>query len=57
MKAAALEKVPGGTVLRTEKGGRDATPHAHVRRSDGSEVVVSVNSEFEATSVKEFTRP
>jgi len=58
VKAAALAKVPGGTVLRAEKGGHDgAAYHAHVRKSDGSKVVVLVNSDFEATTVKEFTRP
>jgi uncharacterized membrane protein YkoI len=57
VKAAALEKVPGGTVLRTEKGGHGSTYHAHVRRSDGTEVVVLVNSSFEATGVEELTRP
>jgi uncharacterized membrane protein YkoI len=56
VKAAALDKVPGGTVLRTEKGGPgDAAYHAHVRKSDGTEVVVLVNSSFTATSVE--TRP
>jgi uncharacterized membrane protein YkoI len=54
VKAAALAKVPGGTVLRAEKGGHDgAAYHAHVRRSDGTEVVVLVNASFEATSVEE----
>ncbi|MEY2516623.1 MAG: hypothetical protein QOJ89_3981 [bacterium] len=53
VKAAALDKVPGGTVLRTEKGGHGSTYHAHVRKSDGTEVVVLVNSNFEATSVEE----
>ena len=57
VKAAALEKVPGGTVLRTEQGGHGARYHAHVRKSDGSEVVVLVNARFEATAVKEFARP
>jgi uncharacterized membrane protein YkoI len=58
VKAAALDKVPGGTVLRTEKGGHDgAAYHAHVRKVDGTEVVVLVNSDFQATSVQEFTRP
>ena len=48
--------MPGGTVLRTEKGGPgNAAYHAHVRKSDGTEVVVLVNSSFEATSVE--TRP
>ncbi|MEA2270024.1 MAG: hypothetical protein QOC64_2634 [Solirubrobacteraceae bacterium] len=57
VKAAALDKVPGGTVLRVEKGGHGTTYHAHVRKSDGSEVVVLVNAQFEATKVEEFTRP
>jgi uncharacterized membrane protein YkoI len=54
VKAAALGKVPGGTVLRVESGGHDGSAyHAHVRKSDGSEVVVLVSSSFEATSVEE----
>ena len=45
-------------MLRTEKGGRDgAAYHAHVRKSDGTEVVVLVNSEFEATAVEADKRP
>jgi hypothetical protein len=56
VKAAAEAKVPGGTVLRVEQGGRDgAAYHAHVRKADGSEVVVLVNSSFEATSVAEHS--
>ena len=54
VKAAALAKVPGGTVLRTEKGGHGSAYHAHVRKSDGTEVVVLVNSSFEATAVEEL---
>jgi uncharacterized membrane protein YkoI len=57
VRAAALERVPGGTVLRAEQGGHGAAYHAHVRTSDGSEVVVLVNAQFEATAVEEFTRP
>jgi hypothetical protein len=56
VKAAALEKVPGATVLRVEQGGPDGSKyHAHVRKAEGSEVVVLVNADFEATSVQ--TRP
>ena len=56
VKAAALAKVPGATVLRVEEGGPYSTKyHAHVRKSDGSEVVVLVNARLEATSVQ--TRP
>ena len=53
VKAAALAKVPGGTVLRVESGGHGGSAyHAHVRRSDGTEVTVLVNASFEATSVE-----
>ena len=53
VKAAALEKVPGATVLRTEAGGPYSTPyHAHIRTSGGDEQVVLVNSSFTATAVQ-----
>ena len=53
VKAAALEKVPGATVLRTEAGGPYSTPyHAHIRTSGGARRVVLVNSQFEATTVQ-----
>jgi uncharacterized membrane protein YkoI len=56
VKAAAAAKVPGGTVLRVEEGGPTGSAyHAHVRKADGTEVVVLVNSSFEATAVQ--TRP
>jgi uncharacterized membrane protein YkoI len=56
VKAAAEAKVPGGTVLRVEEGGPSGSAyHAHVRKADGTEVVVLVNSSFEATAVQ--TRP
>jgi hypothetical protein len=53
VKAAALEKVPGATVLRTEAGGPYSTAyHAHVRTSDGTLKVVLVDEDFEATAVQ-----
>jgi hypothetical protein len=53
VKAAALAKVPGATVLRTEAGGPYGTPyHAHIKTSDGKLEVVLVNSSFEATAVQ-----
>ena len=53
VKAAALEKVPGATVLRAEAGGPYDTPyHAHIETSDGTRQVVLVNSSFEATAVQ-----
>ena len=54
VKAAALDKVPGATVLRTESGGPYGSAyHAHVKTSDGSLKVVLVNDKFEATAVRD----
>ena len=53
VKAAALEKVPGATVLRTEAGGPYSTAyHAHIRTSGGALQVVLVTAAFEATTVQ-----
>jgi len=53
VKAAALAKVPGATVLRTEAGGPYNTAyHAHVKTSDGALKVVLVDSSFKATAVQ-----
>ena len=53
VKAAALDKVPGATVLRTEAGGPYGTAyHAHIKASDGTLKVVLVNKDFVATAVQ-----
>ena len=53
VKAAALAKVPGATVLRAEAGGPYDSPyHAHIKTSGGTQQVVLVNSSFEATAVQ-----
>src|SRR4051812_24688189 len=53
VKAAAVDKVPGATVFRTEAGGPYSTPyHAHIKTSAGKLQVVLVNSSFEATAVQ-----
>jgi hypothetical protein len=53
VKAAALDKVPGATVLRTESGGPYGSAyHAHVKTSGGALKVVLVNASFEATAVQ-----
>jgi hypothetical protein len=53
VKAAALAKLPGATVLRTEAGGPYGSAyHAHVKTSAGAEKVVLVNASFKATSVQ-----
>jgi len=56
--AAALDEEPGATVLRVESGGHGGSAyHAHVRKSDGTEVEVLVNEQFEVTAVKEMRHP
>ena len=53
VKAAALEKVPGATVVRTEAGGPYGTPyHAHIKTSGGTAKVVLVDAAFKATAVQ-----
>ena len=50
VKAAALAKVPGATVLRveTDAGG---VYEAHLRKTDGTEVVAHVDTSYNVTSV------
>lgn len=58
VKQAALDKVPGATVLRTVAGGPYSTPyHAHIRTSDGTLQVVLVDSSFTATTVQADNGP
>ena len=55
VKAAALAKVTGGTIVRTETDVDHGSPYeAHVRKSDGTEVEVLVNEKFEVTAVNEM---
>ncbi len=57
VKAAALKKVAGGTVERVETDVDHGSPYeAHVRKSDGTEVEVLVNKDFEVTAVNEMKR-
>src|SRR3954453_14119583 len=52
-KAAALAKVPGATVVRTEAGGPYGSAyHAHVKTSDGTLKVVLVDKDFQAPAVQ-----
>jgi hypothetical protein len=52
VRAAALAKV-SGTVERVETNVDDSVPYeAHIRKADGSEVVVEVNSDYTVASVK-----
>ncbi len=53
VKAAAEGAVSGGTVLRVETD-HDGTYEAHVRKTDGTQVVVKVDKTFTVTSVDTF---
>jgi hypothetical protein len=50
VEAAAKAKVPGGTIERVENDVDTGSPYeAHVRKADGSEVIVYVDSSFKVT--------
>jgi uncharacterized membrane protein YkoI len=51
--AAALAAVPGGTVIRVETDS-DGTYEAHVSKTDGTEVEVKMDKDFNVTSVEDF---
>ena len=58
VKAAAEAKVSGGTVERVENDADSSSPYeAHVRKADGTQVVVLVNSNFEVTAVNAMGHP
>ena len=52
VKAAALRKVPGASVLRVETDADGSAYEAHLRKSDGSMVTAKINKQFEVTAVK-----
>ena len=57
VKAAALKKV-SGTVERVETDVDHGSPYeAHVTKSDGTQVEVLVNKDFEVTAVNEMGHP
>jgi hypothetical protein len=52
VKAAAKARVPGGTVERVETDVDHGSPYeAHVRKADGTELEVLINSDFQVTAV------
>ena len=52
VKAAALKKVPGGTIERVETDVDHGSPYeAHVTKSDGTQLEVLVNKDFQVTAV------
>ena len=51
VRAAALNKV-SGTVERVETNVDDSAPYeAHIRKSDGSDVIVEINKDYSVASV------
>jgi uncharacterized membrane protein YkoI len=55
VKAAALAKLPGGTVDRVETDVDHGSPYeAHVTKSDGTQVEVLVDEGFNVTAVNEM---
>jgi hypothetical protein len=53
VRAAALAAVPGATVIRVETDSAGAAYEAHLRKSDGSEVTVKLNSAFKVTATQQ----
>lgn len=51
--AAALEAVPGGTVLRVETDADGAAYEAHVQTAEGTEVVVTFDEDLQVIEVLE----
>ena len=52
VKQAALDKVSGATLIRVETDSEGSPYEAHLQKSDGSEVTVKVNKQFEVTAVE-----
>ena len=58
VKAAALKKVSGGTVERVETDVDHGSPYeAHVTKSDGTQLEVLVNKDFQVTAVNTMQHP
>ena len=58
VKAAALKKLPGGTIERVETDVDHGSPYeAHVTKSDGTQLEVLVNKAFEVTAVNTMQHP
>lgn len=57
VKAAALEAVPGATVIRVETDSGDADYEAHLTKSDGSQVTVLFDANFEVTGTEDGFGP
>lgn len=57
VKEAALARVSGGTLERVETDADHGSPYeAHIKKADGTEVEVLVNSDFQVTAVNAMQR-
>ncbi len=52
VEAAALDAVPGGTVIRVETDSAGSPYEAHVRKADGTIVTVKIDENFKVTSTE-----
>ena len=52
VKAAALAAQPGTTVIRVETDSGGATYEAHLKKSDGSDITVKLDSTFKVTATQ-----
>ncbi len=52
VRKAALAAVPGATVIRVETDSAGAAYEAHLRKADGSEVTVKLDSSFAVTATQ-----
>lgn len=52
-KAAALEALPGGKVIRVETDAGDAKYEAHMIKADGTMVTVKMDKDFKVTAVED----
>jgi hypothetical protein len=58
VRAAAAAKVPGGTIERVETDADTGSPYeAHIKKSDGSEVIVYVDASFNVTGTGTMGHP
>ncbi|MDQ1512939.1 MAG: hypothetical protein QOC59_781 [Microbacteriaceae bacterium] len=53
LKAAALNAVPGGTVIRVETDAGDGAYEAHMTKADGSAVTVKFDDALKVTAVED----
>lgn len=53
VSAAALKAVPGGTIIRVETDSAGSPYEAHVKKTDGTDVTVKVDSSFTVTSIED----